>query len=195
MIFYTGRTSGTARCTSIPARMVPALCRYAGERGRGEGKGFNRNLPLAREPADDGWLAALDVLCGEARAVRADAVVVSLGLDAAASDPESPLRVTEAGYRARAAGSRRSGRRCSSRKAGMTWPRWAASRSRRSREPPTQRSASSERAAPATGRSRPGGGLLRRGGQLRAGQLTADGQASSGTGWSGGGGRLGQLRP
>ena len=27
-----------------------------------------------------------------------DAVVVSLGLDAAAADPESPLRVTEAGY-------------------------------------------------------------------------------------------------
>jgi acetoin utilization deacetylase AcuC-like enzyme len=32
------------------------------------------------------------------RALGADAIVVSLGLDAAATDPESPLCVTEAGY-------------------------------------------------------------------------------------------------
>ena len=49
---------------------------------------------------DEGWLAALDLLCAEVHAAGADAVVVSLGLDAAAADPESPLRVTEAGYRA-----------------------------------------------------------------------------------------------
>lgn len=42
----------------------------------------------------------MDVLCAEAACHGADAVVVSLGLDAAESDPESPLRVTEAGYRA-----------------------------------------------------------------------------------------------
>jgi acetoin utilization deacetylase AcuC-like enzyme len=39
------------------------------------------------------------VLCVEARELRPDAVVVSLGLDAAAEDPESPLQVTAAGYR------------------------------------------------------------------------------------------------
>lgn len=44
----------------------------------------------------------MDVLCAEAACHGADAVVVSLGLDAAESDPESPLRVTEAGYRAAA---------------------------------------------------------------------------------------------
>ena len=32
------------------------------------------------------------------RAWGADAIVVSLGLDAAAADPESPLRVSAAGY-------------------------------------------------------------------------------------------------
>jgi len=31
-------------------------------------------------------------------ALEVDAVVVSLGLDAAVADPESPLQVTEAGY-------------------------------------------------------------------------------------------------
>ena len=39
------------------------------------------------------------MLCVEARELRPDAVVVSLGLDAAADDPESPLQVTAAGYR------------------------------------------------------------------------------------------------
>jgi len=39
-------------------------------------------------------------LCDEAQALEPDAIVVSLGLDAAATDPESPLCVTEAGYRA-----------------------------------------------------------------------------------------------
>ena len=48
---------------------------------------------------DEGWLAALGVLCAEVRELRPDAVVVSLGVDAAAADPESPLQVTEAGYR------------------------------------------------------------------------------------------------
>ena len=82
------------------AGWFPHYAGYAGERGAGAGEGRNRNLPLAPGTADDGWLAALDALCAEVRAAGAEAVVVSLGLDAAASDPESPLRVTEAGYRA-----------------------------------------------------------------------------------------------
>src|SRR5689334_6682084 len=89
--------SGTARCTSIRAR---AGSRTTPATPAGAGEGRNRNLPLAPGTADDGWLAALDALCAEVRAAGAEAVVVSLGLDAAASDPESPLRVTEAGYRA-----------------------------------------------------------------------------------------------
>ena len=53
-------------------------------------------------PADAAWLAAIDVLCRDARAHGAEAVVMSLGLDAAASDPESPLQVSADAY-ARAA--------------------------------------------------------------------------------------------
>ncbi len=82
------------------AGWFPHYLGYAGERGAGPGAGFTRNLPLAPGTGDDGWLAALDLLCDEARAFGPGAVVVSLGLDAAAADPESPLRVTEAGYRA-----------------------------------------------------------------------------------------------
>jgi acetoin utilization deacetylase AcuC-like enzyme len=80
------------------AGWFPHYAGYASERGSGAGAGFNRNLPLAPGAGDDEWLAALDLLWAEAAALGADAVVVSLGLDAAAADPESPLRVTEAGY-------------------------------------------------------------------------------------------------
>ena len=82
------------------AGWFPHYAGYAAERGRGEGEGGNRNLPLPPGTGDGDWLAALSVLCDEARALGPDAVVVSLGLDAAAADPESPLCVTEAGYRA-----------------------------------------------------------------------------------------------
>jgi acetoin utilization deacetylase AcuC-like enzyme len=58
----------------------------------------NLNLPLAPGTGDDGWLDAV----AEAAAFTdgARALVVALGVDAAAADPESPLVVTEAGYRA-----------------------------------------------------------------------------------------------
>ncbi len=81
------------------AGWFPHYAGYPEERGTGPGEGCNRNLPLPPGTGDDGWLAAVGALCAEARGLRPDAVVVSLGLDAAEADPESPLRVTEAGYR------------------------------------------------------------------------------------------------
>jgi acetoin utilization deacetylase AcuC-like enzyme len=82
------------------AGWFPHYAGHAGERGAGPGEGWNRNVPLAPGTGDDGWLAALDLLCDEILERHADALVVSLGVDAAAGDPESPLRVTEDGYRA-----------------------------------------------------------------------------------------------
>jgi acetoin utilization deacetylase AcuC-like enzyme len=82
------------------AGWFPHYAGYTGERGTGAGAGFTRNVPLPPGTGDDGWLAALGQLCAEAAACSPDAVVVSLGLDAAAADPESPLQVTEAAYRA-----------------------------------------------------------------------------------------------
>jgi acetoin utilization deacetylase AcuC-like enzyme len=57
----------------------------------------NLNLPLAPGTADEGWLAA--VREATAFAAPARALVVALGVDAAAGDPESPLEVSAAGYR------------------------------------------------------------------------------------------------
>jgi acetoin utilization deacetylase AcuC-like enzyme len=56
----------------------------------------NLNLPLAPGTGDDGWLAAVRQAAEFASPARA--LVVALGVDAAAGDPESPLEVTAAGF-------------------------------------------------------------------------------------------------
>jgi acetoin utilization deacetylase AcuC-like enzyme len=81
------------------AGWFPHYVGYADERGAGEGLGANRNLPLAPGAGDSDWLAAVDILCADVRDHGAEALVLSLGLDAAASDPESPLQVTADAYR------------------------------------------------------------------------------------------------
>jgi acetoin utilization deacetylase AcuC-like enzyme len=57
----------------------------------------NLNLPLAPGTRDVAWLAA--VQRAAEFAAGASALVVALGVDAAAGDPESPLQVTAGGYR------------------------------------------------------------------------------------------------
>ena len=59
----------------------------------------NVNATLAPGSADDGWLEAVDHLVAKARSHRSEALVVALGVDAAEEDPNSPLEVTEAGFR------------------------------------------------------------------------------------------------
>jgi acetoin utilization deacetylase AcuC-like enzyme len=64
----------------------------------GDGPG-SKNVALAPGSGDGEWLAAVRDLAGWARAQRAEALVVSLGVDAAAEDPQSPLEVTRDGLR------------------------------------------------------------------------------------------------
>ncbi|TML69208.1 MAG: histone deacetylase family protein [Actinobacteria bacterium] len=59
----------------------------------------NLNIPLAPRTGDEGWLAAVVGAGDAARAAGADALVVALGVDAAAVDPESPLEVSRDGFR------------------------------------------------------------------------------------------------
>ena len=59
------------------------------------GEGANLNLPLAPGAGDDAWLAAVREA---AEWLDADALVVSLGVDAAAGDPESPLQVSREAF-------------------------------------------------------------------------------------------------
>jgi acetoin utilization deacetylase AcuC-like enzyme len=61
------------------------------------GDGANWNLPLPPGSGDDVWLEAVRELA--VWAGGAAALVVPLGVDAAAGDPESPLRVSNTGFR------------------------------------------------------------------------------------------------
>jgi acetoin utilization deacetylase AcuC-like enzyme len=80
------------------AGWFPHYFGHAHETGVGDGAGATRNLPLAEGTGDGPWLEAVRVLADLASG--ADALVVSLGVDAAADDPESPLQVTAEGYAA-----------------------------------------------------------------------------------------------
>jgi acetoin utilization deacetylase AcuC-like enzyme len=79
------------------AGWFPHFLGFAGEEGEGAGRGGNRNLPLAPGSGDDTWVAAVRELAWWAAAFEPRALVVALGVDAAAADPESPLRVTADG--------------------------------------------------------------------------------------------------
>jgi acetoin utilization deacetylase AcuC-like enzyme len=98
-IFYEDPSVLTGSVHVDPgAGWFPHFLGFAAETGVGAGAGSNRNLPLAPGTGDDGWLTAVRSLAEWASDARA--LVVALGVDAAGGDPESPLAVTPAGFRA-----------------------------------------------------------------------------------------------
>jgi acetoin utilization deacetylase AcuC-like enzyme len=80
------------------AGWFPHVLGHADETGDGEGKGATLNVPLAPGTRDVPWMEAVARICESALQFGVDAVVVSLGVDAAGVDPESPLQVTDAGF-------------------------------------------------------------------------------------------------
>jgi acetoin utilization deacetylase AcuC-like enzyme len=81
------------------AGWFPHFLGFADETGADVGAGANKNLPLPPGAGDEPWLDAVKELAAWAGAERATSLVVPLGVDAAAGDPESPLTVTAEGFR------------------------------------------------------------------------------------------------
>ncbi len=81
-----------------PRTEYPFYSGYADETGAGEGLGFNRNLPLPAGTEAEAWFAALDEACALIRRQRADALVVSLGLDTFVGDPISTFKLQSGDY-------------------------------------------------------------------------------------------------
>lgn len=77
----------------------PHVFGHAHETGGGAGAGTTRNLPLPEGTGDGPWVAAVADLAGWVADAGCTALVVSLGVDAAGDDPESPLQVTADGFR------------------------------------------------------------------------------------------------
>src|SRR3954468_18782355 len=82
------------------AGWFPHVVGDAEETGTGEGAGATLSLPLPEGTPDGPWLEAVGRLADWVVAGGCTALVVSLGVDAAVEDPESPLRVTLDGYSA-----------------------------------------------------------------------------------------------
>lgn len=76
----------------------PHFVGFADESGSGPGQGANHNLLLAAGEGDAAFLTALERACSIAVESGVEAVVVSLGLDMAANDQNSPLTVSTRGF-------------------------------------------------------------------------------------------------
>ena len=81
------------------AGWYPHFVGYADEVGEGAGIGATLNIPMPAGTRDEQWLAGLATLVATVRAHESTALVVSLGVDAEADDPNSPLQITADGFR------------------------------------------------------------------------------------------------
>jgi len=98
-IFYEDALVLTASVHVDPgAGWFPHFLGFGSEKGEAAGSGANLNLPLAPGSDDETWLAAIRSAISWAESAEADSLVVALGVDAAADDPESPLEVSPDGY-------------------------------------------------------------------------------------------------
>jgi acetoin utilization deacetylase AcuC-like enzyme len=86
-IFYDRSDVLVVNIHGDPLTEYPFYLGYADEIGVGAGAGFNLNLPLAAGTSAENWFAALKAACTRIALHRADAMVVSLGLDTFIDDP------------------------------------------------------------------------------------------------------------
>jgi acetoin utilization deacetylase AcuC-like enzyme len=81
-----------------PRTEYPFYLGHADETGEGEGAGCNLNLPLPAGTGVAAWFDALETACRRIEAFRAEALVVSLGLDTFAGDPISQFALEAGDY-------------------------------------------------------------------------------------------------
>ncbi|MDW4499688.1 histone deacetylase family protein [Sulfitobacter sp. D35] len=103
-IFYERGDVLFASLHGAPEHSYPYYIGYADERGHGAGDGCNLNYPMAPGTGYDRWAEALDDAIANITAWGADALVVSLGVDAYKEDPISFFKLdssdfTDAGRR------------------------------------------------------------------------------------------------
>jgi acetoin utilization deacetylase AcuC-like enzyme len=81
-----------------PAQSFPYFSGYADETGAGRGAGFNLNLPLPAGTEFGAWQEALRSALKRIADFRADALIVSLGVDTFVEDPISFFRLQSADF-------------------------------------------------------------------------------------------------
>ena len=81
-----------------PRHDYPFYLGHADERGTGAGVGCNLNLPLPAGTTAAAWFTALETACIRLASFAPDALVVSLGADTFAGDPQSRFALHSADY-------------------------------------------------------------------------------------------------
>ncbi len=97
-IFYRRGDVLVVNVHADPRVEYPYFLGHADERGEGDGRGFNLNLPLPHGTTFAEWAAALDVACEAVAAFAPDRLVVSLGVDTFFEDPISQFRLSSGDY-------------------------------------------------------------------------------------------------
>jgi acetoin utilization deacetylase AcuC-like enzyme len=92
-IFYDRADVLYASLHGDPAEAFPYFSGYADETGTGAGAGFNLNLPMSRGTDFNVWQGALRMALERIEKFRADALIVSLGVDTFVDDPISFFRL------------------------------------------------------------------------------------------------------
>ena len=92
-IFYDRGDVLVVNLHAHPLEEFPYFLGYAEERGEGAGEGANLNYPMRHGTGYDLWSEALEAACRAIATWRADAVVVSLGVDTFKDDPISRFRL------------------------------------------------------------------------------------------------------
>jgi acetoin utilization deacetylase AcuC-like enzyme len=88
-IFYGRSDVLFASIHGDPRTEYPFYLGHSDEVGEGSGEGFNLNLPLPVGTTAEQWFEALELACSRINDYRAEALVISLGLDTFADDPIS----------------------------------------------------------------------------------------------------------
>ncbi|MGF1660200.1 MAG: histone deacetylase family protein [Rubrimonas sp.] len=92
-IFYRRSDVFFASLHGAPEDAFPYFLGFADETGAGEGEGANANFPMPPGTGYDLWSQALDAALARLRDFGAEALVVSLGVDAYKDDPISFFRL------------------------------------------------------------------------------------------------------
>jgi len=92
-IFYQRDDVFFASLHGHPEDSFPYFSGYADEKGTGSGDGFNANYPMRPGTAYDEWSTALRDAIKRIQAFGAEAMVISLGVDAFKEDPISFFRL------------------------------------------------------------------------------------------------------
>jgi len=97
-LFYERADVFTASIHGDPRTEYPFYLGHADERGQGAGEGFNLNLPLPAGTGFERWMQALQQALQAIERVRADALVVPLGVDTFEGDPISRFALKSEDY-------------------------------------------------------------------------------------------------